>query len=47
MKVVVMLVVNDIMVIFDNYVSKFKWCCFEGDGNGFWGDEFFDVDEWF
>lgn len=45
-KVVATLAANDIMVILDNHVSKPKWCCSEGDGNGFWGDEFFDVDEW-
>lgn len=40
------LMVYDLMVILDNYVSKFKWCCLDIDGNGFWGDEYFDVEIW-
>ncbi|XP_071727612.1 glycosyl hydrolase 5 family protein-like [Rutidosis leptorrhynchoides] len=44
-------VVNEIgkmnlMVVLDNHVSVPQWCCGDNDGNGFFGDEFFDPDEW-
>ncbi|KAI3691815.1 hypothetical protein L6452_31617 [Arctium lappa] len=35
-----------LMVVLDNHVSLPKWCCGENDGNGFFGDEDFDPDEW-
>lgn len=35
-----------IMVVLDNHVSKPEWCCGEKDGNGFFGDAFFDPEEW-
>ncbi|CAH1429346.1 unnamed protein product [Lactuca virosa] len=35
-----------LMVVLDNHVSLPEWCCGEKDGNGFFGDEFFDPDEW-
>ncbi|KAL7596541.1 hypothetical protein Lser_V15G30340 [Lactuca serriola] len=35
-----------LMVVLDNHVSLPEWCCGENDGNGFFGDEFFDPDEW-
>ncbi|XP_074576132.1 glycosyl hydrolase 5 family protein-like [Curcuma longa] len=37
---------NDVMVILDNHISTPGWCCGRGDGNGFFGDEFFDPDLW-
>ncbi|XP_027080837.2 glycosyl hydrolase 5 family protein [Coffea arabica] len=37
---------KNIMVILDNHVSKPQWCCGGDDGNGFFGDEFFDPKEW-
>ncbi|WCJ26387.1 Cellulase (glycosyl hydrolase family 5) protein [Euphorbia peplus] len=44
--VVVELGNKGIMVILDNHVSKPTWCCNEHDGNGFFGDEYFDPLEW-
>ncbi|GFZ16440.1 cellulase (glycosyl hydrolase family 5) protein [Actinidia rufa] len=35
-----------IMVVLDNHVSYPKWCCHGSDGNGFFGDEYFDPGEW-
>ncbi|KAJ0989452.1 hypothetical protein J5N97_007808 [Dioscorea zingiberensis] len=37
---------NNIMVIMDNHVSKPQWCCSGTDGNGFFGDEYFDPAQW-
>ncbi|KAI3433148.1 Mannan endo-1 [Psidium guajava] len=37
---------NDVMVILDNHVSKPRWCCGYNDGNGFFGDQYFDPDLW-
>ncbi|KAJ3696970.1 hypothetical protein LUZ61_000675 [Rhynchospora tenuis] len=34
------------MVILDNHISKPGWCCNNNDGNGFFGDKYFDPDEW-
>ncbi|MED6115792.1 hypothetical protein PIB30_094103 [Stylosanthes scabra] len=36
----------NIMVVADNHVSEPKWCCEDDDGNGFFGDSSFDLDEW-
>jgi endoglucanase len=30
----------------DNHVSKAFWCCGENDGNGWFGEKFFDVEKW-
>ncbi|CAI9090097.1 OLC1v1024788C1 [Oldenlandia corymbosa var. corymbosa] len=35
-----------LMVILDNHVSEPKPCCRDNDGNGFWGDTYFDPKEW-
>ncbi|TVU13515.1 hypothetical protein EJB05_40575, partial [Eragrostis curvula] len=35
-----------VMVILDNHVSKPGWCCDEDDGNGFFGDAYFDPEVW-
>ncbi|KAF0891667.1 hypothetical protein E2562_010885 [Oryza meyeriana var. granulata] len=37
---------NGLMVILDNHVSKPGWCCGNNDGNGFFGDAYFDPDVW-
>ncbi|XP_030542067.1 glycosyl hydrolase 5 family protein-like [Rhodamnia argentea] len=37
---------NDVMVILDNHVTKPGWCCGYNDGNGFFGDQYFDPDLW-
>lgn len=37
---------HGLMVVLDNHVSKPKWCCGNNDGNGFFGDMFFDPKEW-
>jgi len=44
--VVTALALHDLMVILDNHVSKPQWCCGDTDGNGFWGDEYFNPEEW-
>ncbi|CAF2595072.1 unnamed protein product [Rotaria sp. Silwood2] len=36
----------NLLVLLDNHVSKAMWCCNEFDGNGFWGDRYFDVEQW-
>jgi hypothetical protein len=45
-RVVNLLTSHGLMVILDNHVSKPQWCCSDTDGNGFWGDEYFDVESW-
>ncbi|XP_020214123.1 glycosyl hydrolase 5 family protein [Cajanus cajan] len=37
---------NNVMVILDNHVSQPGWCCSYMDGNGFFGDQYFDPDLW-
>ncbi|GKV23036.1 hypothetical protein SLEP1_g32821 [Rubroshorea leprosula] len=37
---------NNLLVILDNHVSKPGWCCDKKDGNGFFGDQFFNPDLW-
>ncbi|KAL6652986.1 hypothetical protein ACP70R_011911 [Stipagrostis hirtigluma subsp. patula] len=37
---------REVMVILDNHVSKPGWCCRRGDGNGFFGDAYFDPEVW-
>ncbi|KHN06534.1 Endoglucanase [Glycine soja] len=37
---------NDVMVILDNHVTQPGWCCGNTDGNGFFGDKFFDPNQW-
>lgn len=37
---------NNVFVLFDNHISKAMWCCSNNDGNGFWGDQYFDVNQW-
>ncbi|KAF6137012.1 hypothetical protein GIB67_030776 [Kingdonia uniflora] len=37
---------HKIMVILDNHISKPGWCCSSSDGNGFFGDKYFNPDLW-
>ncbi|XP_071724309.1 glycosyl hydrolase 5 family protein-like [Rutidosis leptorrhynchoides] len=37
---------NNVMVILDNHLTKPGWCCSNFDGNGFFGDKYFDPDVW-
>ncbi|KNA25696.1 hypothetical protein SOVF_003190 [Spinacia oleracea] len=37
---------NNVMVILDNHISKPGWCCSSSDGNGFFGDQYFDPELW-
>ncbi|GLU03175.1 hypothetical protein SLE2022_203900 [Rubroshorea leprosula] len=37
---------NNVMVILDNHISKPAWCCSSSDGNGFFGDRYFNPDQW-
>ena len=40
------LTAHGIMVVSDNHVSQPGWCCGNDDGNGFFGDRYFDPQEW-
>lgn len=35
-----------VMVILDNHVSKAQWCCSNGDGNGWFGQGYFNISNW-
>ncbi|KAK9052714.1 hypothetical protein SSX86_029344 [Deinandra increscens subsp. villosa] len=37
---------NNVMMILDNQISKPGWCCSDFDGNGFFGDRYFDPEVW-
>ncbi|XP_023536240.1 uncharacterized protein LOC111797470 [Cucurbita pepo subsp. pepo] len=37
---------SGLMVIADNHMSQPRWCCSLDDGNGFFGDRYFDPQEW-
>ncbi|KAG8064941.1 hypothetical protein GUJ93_ZPchr0004g39640 [Zizania palustris] len=37
---------NSIMVVLDNQMTTPGWCCSRTDGNGFFGDKYFDPEEW-
>ncbi|KAI2622055.1 glycoside hydrolase superfamily [Xylaria nigripes] len=37
---------QEIYLHLDNHVSKASWCCSPLDGNSWWGDTFFDVNNW-
>ncbi|KAF2874278.1 glycoside hydrolase superfamily [Massariosphaeria phaeospora] len=37
---------QNVILHLDNHVSKAFWCCGENDGNGWFGEEYFDVDKW-
>ncbi|KAG6579537.1 hypothetical protein SDJN03_23985, partial [Cucurbita argyrosperma subsp. sororia] len=38
--------VHGIMVVSDNHISQPRWCWSVDDGNGFFGDRYFDPQEW-
>ncbi|XP_073031687.1 glycosyl hydrolase 5 family protein-like [Primulina eburnea] len=44
--VVASLAKNNVMIVLDNHTSKPGWCCSKLDGNGFFGDVYFDPDVW-
>jgi hypothetical protein len=35
-----------VIIHLDNHVSKAFWCCGDNDGNGWFGEKFFDVENW-
>ncbi|KAI5922981.1 glycoside hydrolase superfamily [Camillea tinctor] len=37
---------QEIYVHLDNHLSQAGWCCNPTDGNGWWGDTYFNVDNW-
>lgn len=37
---------NNVMIILDNHLTKPGWCCSRTDGNGFFGDRYFNPDLW-
>lgn len=37
---------NKVMIILDNHISKPGWCCSNFDGNGFFGDKYFNPELW-
>ncbi|KAF3431160.1 hypothetical protein FNV43_RR25890 [Rhamnella rubrinervis] len=37
---------NNVMAILDNHLTKPGWCCSRTDGNGFFGDIYFDPNVW-
>ncbi|KAI1815110.1 glycoside hydrolase superfamily [Poronia punctata] len=37
---------QEIYLHLDNHVSKAIWCCTPLDGNSWWGDTYFDADNW-
>lgn len=37
---------QNVILHLDNHVSKAFWCCAENDGNGWFGEQYFDVEKW-
>uniref|UniRef100_A0A0A0L6S7 Glycoside hydrolase family 5 domain-containing protein n=1 Tax=Cucumis sativus TaxID=3659 RepID=A0A0A0L6S7_CUCSA len=37
---------HGVMVVSDNHISQPRWCCSNDDGNGFFGDRYFNSQEW-
>nr|XP_016503837.1 PREDICTED: uncharacterized protein LOC107821894 [Nicotiana tabacum] len=37
---------HGVMSVLDNQVGEPMWCCGSNDGNGFWGDKYFEPKEW-
>lgn len=35
-----------VIIHLDNHVSKAFWCCADNDGNGWFGEKFFNVENW-
>ncbi|CAA0814108.1 Cellulase (glycosyl hydrolase family 5) protein [Striga hermonthica] len=44
--VVASLAKNNVLIILDNHISILGWCCSSFDENGFFGDKYFDPDQW-
>ena len=40
------LATHGVMVVSDNHISQPRWCCNDDDDNGFFGDRYFDPQEW-
>jgi hypothetical protein len=37
---------QEIYVNLDNHISRGEWCCGGTDGNTWWGDRYYDADNW-
>ena len=37
---------QNVMVLLDNHVSHAEWCCSGNDGNGWWGEQYFNAAQW-
>jgi hypothetical protein len=37
---------QQIYILLDNHISKGMWCCSGTDGNSWWGDTYFHVENW-
>lgn len=37
---------QQIYIVLDNHISKGMWCCSSTDGNSWWGDTYFDTENW-
>lgn len=37
---------QEIYVNLDNHISRGEWCCGGTDGNTWWGDQYFNADNW-
>lgn len=37
---------QEIYIHLDNHISKAEWCCSGTDGNTWWGDTYFNIDNW-
>lgn len=37
---------QEIYIHLDNHISKGMWCCSQTDGNAWFGDEYFNVENW-
>lgn len=40
------LAAQGVIISLDNHVSKAFWCCGNDDGNGWFGEKYFDVENW-
>ena len=37
---------QEIYINLDNHISRGEWCCSGTDGNTWWGDTYFSLDNW-
>jgi hypothetical protein len=37
---------QEVYINLDNHMSQGAWCCSQTDGNAWWGDTYFDADNW-